>query len=383
MSEDTFIIPTFKPLDQCAIENNHREFVESPNFVKQQRIERRVAFNHYVNCSKKVEVEVETQALFGNMSIGEGRGSTIEQKLINGYDGYGGVHDNLVWNVTGGYTYFTLNNKLILENTKTREQTVFADSTVQLSCIAASTDGQYLAVGEGSENAQGNSLVYLYDIEKKKLLSKLTFHQKGIQTMTFSNDSRYLVTIGVQGENSLAVWDINSGLVIQKAVMGNYATNKVVTDRHVNGSQFSFITVGNNAALSIWRLDTEQQQMTFWDVSAPENLENVNFLTADVTDFLPAPVSTYYVVVGADDGSLLMYDSSQDVRSYVDIGKRGQIVQGQVSALSVRNNSVVIAGSMGTIAHYPIIGTQVQPDDPDVVEIQNVESGVVAISMDE
>lgn len=63
-------------------------------------------------------------------AAGESRSMTLEQKLISGYDGFGGVHDNILWNVSLGFTYFTLNNKLIIENTKTREQTVFADSTV-------------------------------------------------------------------------------------------------------------------------------------------------------------------------------------------------------------------------------------------------------------
>jgi hypothetical protein len=54
-------------------------------------------------------------------NYGNTKGQLLEQKLINGYDGYGGVHDNLYWNITGGKTYFTLNNKLIIEDTKSRE----------------------------------------------------------------------------------------------------------------------------------------------------------------------------------------------------------------------------------------------------------------------
>ena len=55
-------------------------------------------------------------------SFGNPNGQLLEQKLINGYDGFGGVHDNLHWNVTGGKQYFTLNNKVIMEETKgTRE----------------------------------------------------------------------------------------------------------------------------------------------------------------------------------------------------------------------------------------------------------------------
>jgi len=48
--------------------------------------------------------------------------------MVNGYDGYGGVHDNLIWDAPNGFQYYTLNNKVIIENTKTREQSIFIDS---------------------------------------------------------------------------------------------------------------------------------------------------------------------------------------------------------------------------------------------------------------
>jgi len=76
------------------------------------------------------EVDSVVRRLIKSTTVGEPRSMTLEQKLVSGYDGYGGVHDNLLWNVAAGYTYFTLNNKLIIENTKTREQAIFADSSV-------------------------------------------------------------------------------------------------------------------------------------------------------------------------------------------------------------------------------------------------------------
>ena len=48
---------------------------------------------------------------------------------MNGYDGFGGVHDNMVWDSSAGWMAYTLHNKLIFENTKTREQQIIADST--------------------------------------------------------------------------------------------------------------------------------------------------------------------------------------------------------------------------------------------------------------
>ena len=106
----------------------NQDFFETPNIVKQKRHDRKLPYNHYCDCSQKVNIQTENQPF---MNFGShAKDQILDAKLINGYDGYGGVHDNLIWNVTGGFTYFTLNNKLIIENTKTREQTVFADSSV-------------------------------------------------------------------------------------------------------------------------------------------------------------------------------------------------------------------------------------------------------------
>jgi hypothetical protein len=98
------------------------DFFESPNVVKQTRDDRKLTYNHYANC-QPID---QDPTPFMSFSANEGtRSATLEQKLISGYDGFGGVHDNILWNVTAGFTYFTLNNKLIMENTKTRKQHVF------------------------------------------------------------------------------------------------------------------------------------------------------------------------------------------------------------------------------------------------------------------
>lgn len=125
--------------------------------------------------------------------------------------------------------------------------------------------------------------MFLYEIEKKKLINKLSFHQKGVQSMAFTLDSRYLITLGVQGEDAIAIWDINSGLVVKSALIRNYATNQIRVDPHVDQNHVQFVTVGNEASLTFWRFDLIQQQLSFYDISVPENLKNVNFLSVSFT----------------------------------------------------------------------------------------------------
>ena len=42
--------------------------------------------------------------------------------------------------------------------------------------MAISPDNKLLAVGEGTKNTEGISLIYIYENNTRKLLSKLYFH---------------------------------------------------------------------------------------------------------------------------------------------------------------------------------------------------------------
>ena len=76
MSEDSFIIPQFKPLDQSGVAFDSTDFFEPPTLVTQQRADRKLTYNHYGNCCKKVEIETESTAGFSYG--GKDRSETLE-----------------------------------------------------------------------------------------------------------------------------------------------------------------------------------------------------------------------------------------------------------------------------------------------------------------
>jgi len=188
LAEFSFIVQPFIPTEK--IEHhlipslgayNDQDTSELRQYYESEAANRELTFNHFISVQDKrhFEVEIEKKALV--IDIQEGK--TIEPTIVNGYDGFGGVHDNLVWNANQGTILYTLNNKVIKEDTKTRKQTVFAESTVRLSCIAQTTDGKLCAAAEGETNPDGNALIYLFETENNKLMNRLTFHQKGVQSL--------------------------------------------------------------------------------------------------------------------------------------------------------------------------------------------------------
>ena len=64
----------------------------------------------------KVDIKVEERPKI----MEEGKGKIIEPFTVNGYDGFSGVHDNLLWTPATGMITYTLHNKIIIESTRTR-----------------------------------------------------------------------------------------------------------------------------------------------------------------------------------------------------------------------------------------------------------------------
>ena len=59
---------------------------------------------------------------------------------------------------------YTLHNKIIIENTRTRQQKLLIESEVRLSTLALSPNQTMLAVAEGEASRFGNAIIYLIDL---------------------------------------------------------------------------------------------------------------------------------------------------------------------------------------------------------------------------
>ena len=76
-------------------------------------------YNHFISMADflKFQVRLEKSAAI----LGGTPEKVAAPEIVNGYDGFGGVHDNLLWNPKSGMMIYTMNNKVIMENTKTRQ----------------------------------------------------------------------------------------------------------------------------------------------------------------------------------------------------------------------------------------------------------------------
>jgi WD40 repeat protein len=100
-----------------------------------------------------------------------------------------------------------------------------------------------------------------------------------------------LISIGVQGENNLAIWDLQTGLVVRSCLIKNTtAVNTISVDPYVNsGDQLQFALAGNQGLFNIYRFDLSTAMLQAYEVDnvSPE-FQSSDFTSLAFTHHLNA-----------------------------------------------------------------------------------------------
>lgn len=124
----------------------------------------------------------------------------------------------MIWNAPYGNIIYTLNNKVIKEQTKSRDQKIICESQVRISCLAQ--HDKYLAAGEGEPNPEGFSSIYIYEVDEKnqKLYKTIKYHMQGVQSMILTHKG-ILISMGVYSEPTILISDYHKGEVLAANVL--------------------------------------------------------------------------------------------------------------------------------------------------------------------
>ncbi|KAJ3178529.1 hypothetical protein HDU85_005136 [Gaertneriomyces sp. JEL0708] len=149
---------------------------------------------------------------------------------------------------------------VVLYNWKRNRQVGFLNANVQdgdkhvvkrgtainakaISCLAYSSDGEYLAAGEAGH--QPRVLVW----QGKKIVSELVGHKYGVQNVVFSPDMKWLVSVGYPHDGFIYVWNWRTG---QRLAYGRITQRIEAVCFYPDSS--AFVTAGK-AHIKLWTLD--------------------------------------------------------------------------------------------------------------------------------
>ncbi|KAG5262431.1 hypothetical protein AALO_G00275070 [Alosa alosa] len=127
----------------------------------------------------------------------------LRLKAVIGYNGNG--RGNMVWNPDTGLFVYTCGCVCVVENLHTGSQRHWLRHTEEISTLTISHDAQLVASASGS-GASSKSLICIWNVADGSSRTSMSFHKGAVQSMAFSRDDRYFLSVGDFSEQEVALW---------------------------------------------------------------------------------------------------------------------------------------------------------------------------------
>jgi WD40 repeat protein len=406
LKEFSFIVNDFKPvampdekLGTLYMRTNLNEESQSlSTYYTEQTKLRELSYNHFVSCQSmlKPEVALEMESLITD----ENEPKKIEPDLVNGYDGFSGAHDNMVWMPKEAMVLYTMYNKLLIENTKTRQQQIFTLSEVRLSCLARSPTGRFVAVGDGEQNNKGYSQIHIVDLAANMNLNPVVCFVHGVQSLVFTENDRFLVALSTEEDNTVAVIDVHNKMQVVASRTFEGASNNKIMLYSQSEFKLRFATFGTKGSFIDWTFDIENLYSHRGHLNVDDNnlapreqclpqgegLELLDFTSAA---FIPTTQSvdllSGFIILGTACGGILALNLGHG-DDYTIHEHKKQLLKESIGHVSFKSNQVVLAGSKGTILKYRAGQYEFLPgatDPDDVLKKECPYGGITALQMDD
>ena len=139
--------------------------------------------------------------------------------------------------VTGDIAY-PAGSVICIYSPKDNKQTKFLFSRTMraYSCLSFSKDGKYLVAGEG---AYKGPEITVWDVDRAEEVKTLKGHKYGIESVMFSPNLQYVISLGDNNDRGLFVWDWQ----LEQRVTSNKLGKPVNTFAFSENGEF-FVTGG-------------------------------------------------------------------------------------------------------------------------------------------
>jgi len=173
----------------------------------------------------------------------------LSLEFIHGYRGFD-TRNNLHYTSDQDIIYHTA-GAAIVYNVQTKMQSFYLQHNDDILCLTLNQNPKFKNIVASGEVGVSPT-VHVWDVVSKKTLSILQgYHTKGVCSVNFSSSGRYLVTVGLDDDHSIAVWKWNDGT---KVACSSGHSRRIFVAEFRPDSDLSFVTCG-------------VKHLTFWTVT--------------------------------------------------------------------------------------------------------------------
>lgn len=259
---------------------------------------------------------------------------------------------------------------VVMEKGKPATQRFLTGHTSEITAIAVSRTGRYIASGQHSAIDQESTLI-LWDFERMSQLAKWTMHKDSIRCLSFSMSDTYLASLG--GDDRIVIWDVErrAGLNGSTATIGSTGGCNCVG--FSNNDDTFFVSAGDTN-VRFWKIDEERRCFTAENMKLDITKRNVTALSLDANDT--------YVYCGTTTGDVLKVHCEQ--KKLITVGPRKPIGEG-ITALQVTPwGDIAVGSGCGRVAIldagdlHSITGTDLQGRVTSVSVVPRTNAEILA-----
>jgi len=178
----------------------------------------------------------------------------LELQAVIGFKGT--VVDGLLLHPDNEHLIFPLGCTVVVRNLLQRTQTFLQGHDNQVNCVTVSPSGTMLASGQRTFMGFPADVI-IWDFENRIERARLSLHKVAVASLSFSFNETYLATLGGQDDNSLVIWDVESG----NPICGTpAATDTAHVVKFFNTSDMHLITAGNYH-IRVWQFDLPNKKL--------------------------------------------------------------------------------------------------------------------------
>ncbi|KAL9645919.1 hypothetical protein ABK040_001028 [Willaertia magna] len=216
------------------------------------------------------------------------------------------------------------------------------DNTI--SSFTLSNNGNYIATGQFGENAD----IYLWDYNK--MLFRFEEHEKGVDSLSFSHDSKLLASIGNSIDRRLLIWNVETGDLVAGCALPKttIAENKIlvsfggmVRDIKRRETDKYLLATCSSSQIILWSLDPFKGILEYEKVNIGSFIREYTCIQFDLFG--------EYLYLGSTSGDL----------SFVQVKHKRLFSNplkicssGVLSLCNTQDNKLLIGGGDGTLSLF-------------------------------
>ena len=111
------------------------------------------------------------------------------------------------------YMMYAIGSLIIVKAVSDDKDQYLRGHTGIVNCLAVSSQGNLLASGEAHDfSSEEAAALIVWDFNSLQILFRVRYHKQMIQSLSFSCDEAYLVTVGgARDGNQLVIWNMREG----------------------------------------------------------------------------------------------------------------------------------------------------------------------------